>query len=205
MPGELGDDPHGQGEVGSGSVDEFAGVAAGRPGDGLRARTDRGETTDPADRTFRERLRRRFDTLEAERATKATELDALEAVRDSEPTQDFNLIDAVPLLADIAITRAPKRIQRKLYDALQLRIQYDRPDQARFRLRLIDDSARLLAKAVGAEPGTRAHSTATPPGAPHLKSTKARIQVRAFRPCPVFARLPFEGRRPGPRGDRTVA
>ncbi|GII20857.1 hypothetical protein [Planosporangium mesophilum] len=71
LPGEPGDDPRV--------------VASGRPADGLRAPYRPGETTDPADRTFRDRLRRRFDTLEPERATKATELDALEAVRDSEP------------------------------------------------------------------------------------------------------------------------
>jgi hypothetical protein len=136
----------------------------------LTARQDRLitelETTDPADRTFRDRLRRRFDALEAERADKAAQLDALHADRKAQPEPDLDLLDTIPLLDQINITEASERIQRKLYDALQLQIHYQRPDQARFRITLTDDTADMLTAVVGEEPNACAHSTATPPGAP---------------------------------------
>src|SRR5262249_51172885 len=84
------------------------------------------------------------------------------------PEPDVALLDALPILPGINITEAPERIQRKLYDALQLQIHYDRPDHARFRLTLTDDTVNALTQATtGAvhEPDTRAHATATPPGA----------------------------------------
>ncbi|MGC9671425.1 hypothetical protein ACNTMW_33380 [Planosporangium sp. 12N6] len=124
------------------------------------------ETTDPADRVVRDRLRRRFDALEAECADKTAQLDALEAARDTEPQQDVDLLNALPLLPRIKITEAPERIQRKLYDALLLKIHYDRLDQARFRIVLTDDTANLLNHAVDGveEPTIRAHDASTPPG-----------------------------------------
>jgi hypothetical protein len=106
------------------------------------------EATDPGDRTFRDRLRQRFDALETERADKATQLATLEDSQDAEPDQDLGLLDALSLLPGIAITKAPDSIQRKLYDALQLQIHYERPDQARFRITLTDDTAEMLNQAV---------------------------------------------------------
>lgn len=44
------------------------------------------------------------------------------------------MLDAVPVLTDINITQVPESIQRKLYDARQLQIQYHWPDHALFRL-----------------------------------------------------------------------
>jgi site-specific DNA recombinase len=142
--------------------------------DDLAARQDRLitelETTDPADRAFRDRLRRRFDTLEAERDDKNRQLAELEKTLTSQPEPDLDLLDALPILVGVTITDAPERLQRKLYDALQLKIDYDRPDQARFRLTLTDDTVNALTLAttgtVAPEPATRAHATATPPGAP---------------------------------------
>ena len=79
-------------------------------------------------------------------------------------------VDALPILKNVNITEAPERLQRKLYDALQLQVRYDRPDQARFRPTLTDDTVEALAKVTGGsatrEPETRVHATATPPGAP---------------------------------------
>jgi DNA invertase Pin-like site-specific DNA recombinase len=132
------------------------------------------ETTDPADRAFRDRLRRRFDTLEAERDDKNRQLAELEKTLTSQPEPDLVLLDALPILAGVNITDAPERLQRKLYDALQLKIDYDRPDQARFRLTLTDDTVDALTRATTGtatpEPETRAHATATPPGAHSLVS-----------------------------------
>jgi site-specific DNA recombinase len=58
----------------------------------LTARQDRLitelEATDPGDRTFRERLRHRFDALETERPAKATQLATLEDSQDTEPVQE---------------------------------------------------------------------------------------------------------------------
>lgn len=140
----------------------------------LAARQDRLieelETTDPADRTFRDRLRRRFDTLETERADKTAQLHDLDSTTRTAPEQAAELLDALPILEDLDITEAPERVQRKLYDALQLTIHYDRPDQARFRLVLTDDTAEALAATSGGTvtdlPTTRAHGDRTPPGAP---------------------------------------
>jgi len=137
----------------------------------LTARQDRLitelETTDPTDRVFRDRLRHRFDTLETQRADKTNQLAELENTLNSQPEQDIDLLDALPILKTVNITEAPERLQRKLYDALQLQVHYDRPDQARFRLTLTDDTVEALAKATGGsatrEPETRAHATATPP------------------------------------------
>jgi len=141
--------------------------------DDLTARQDRLitelETTDPTDPAFRHRLRRRFDTLEAERATKTAQLTELEKTLTSQPEPDVDLLDALPILIGVNITEAPERLQRKLYDALQLQVRYDRPDQARFRLTLTDDTVEALTLATTGTavvgPETRAHATATPPGA----------------------------------------
>jgi hypothetical protein len=128
------------------------------------------ETTDPVDRAFRDRLRRRFDTLETERSDKARQLTELEKTLASQPEPDVDLLEALPILKSINITEAPERLQRKLYEALQLQIHYDRPDHARFRLTLADDTVDALTRATTGtgvrEPESRAHATAAPPGAP---------------------------------------
>jgi DNA invertase Pin-like site-specific DNA recombinase len=136
--------------------------------DDLTARQDRLitelETTDPTDRAFRDRLHRRFDTLEAGRADATAELHDLNAAASrSQPDQDPSLLDALPILQGIRITDAPEPLQRKLYDALQLQIHYDRPDQARVRLVLTDDTARAVTGLATAG----AHQDRTPPGARH--------------------------------------
>jgi len=149
------------------------------PDHGLGARQDRLiaelETTDPADRAFRDRLRRRFDSLEAERTDKAAQLHDLDSVARSQPDPDVSLLDALPILEHINITEAPERAQRKLYDALQLQIHYDRPDQARFRLVLTDDTIDGLAAATGGTaarlPANGAHENRTPPRARTCAST----------------------------------
>ncbi|GAA1814995.1 recombinase family protein [Planosporangium flavigriseum] len=149
----------------------------------LAARQDRLivelETTNPADRAFRDRLRGRFDALEAERADKTAQLEALEAASHVEPEQDIKLLDGLPLLPHLNITEAPERTQRKLYDALQLQIHYDRPDQARFRIALTDDTVEMLTEAITGtpanEPQPDAHLTAAPPGAP-LRSVKTWVE-----------------------------
>jgi DNA invertase Pin-like site-specific DNA recombinase len=138
------------------------------------------EDTDATDRAFRDRLRRRFDTLETERAGKTTQLHDLEHAKKTQPTQDVDLLDALPILEGITITQAPEPIQRKLFDALQLQIHFDRPDQARFRLVLTDDIVDALANTTvgGVDtdqatthgtvthlPTPRAHGNQTPPGA----------------------------------------
>jgi len=136
----------------------------------LTARQDRLiEELETADGTFRDRLRRRFDTLEADRTAKLAQLHDLETTAVVEPEQALDLLDALPILETVNITGAPEPLQRKLYDALQLTIHYDRPDQARFRLVLTDDTINALAASAGtgaAEPTTRAHEQGTPPGAP---------------------------------------
>jgi hypothetical protein len=141
--------------------------------DDLVARQDRLitelETTDQADRAFRDRLRRRFDTLETQRADLTAQLHDLEHHVDDEPGGEPALLDALPILEHLNITTAPERIQRRLYDALHLQIHYDRPDQARIRLVLTDDTADAL---TAAAPGTfvalptdGAHQNRTPPEA----------------------------------------
>jgi site-specific DNA recombinase len=124
--------------------------------DDLTSRQDRLipelEITDPADRAFRDRLRRRFDTLEAVRSDKISQLDELEMATSTEPYQDESLLDTLPILGHVDITKAPERIQRKLYDAFQLQIHYERPDQARFRLVLTDDNIEAFTERSTAEP-----------------------------------------------------
>jgi DNA invertase Pin-like site-specific DNA recombinase len=142
--------------------------------DDLTARQDRLitelENTDPTDRTFRDRLRRRFDTLETERANLSAQLHDLTEPRGPEPGQDESLLDALPILADINITKAPEQLQRRLYDILQLQIHYTRPDQARFRIVLTDDNTEALTSATAddaaPDPLSTAQSVGTWPGAP---------------------------------------
>jgi hypothetical protein len=125
------------------------------------------ETTDAADRTYRDRIRRRFDALEAERSRKEREMDEMEQARPAERDQAEDLLDALPILEQVTITQAPEEVQRKLYDALQLQIHYERPDHARFRLVLTDDTV----EAVAGDGGDRRR---TPPPAPFSALT-ARI------------------------------
>jgi hypothetical protein len=72
--------------------------------DDLASRQDRLiaelETTDPADRAFRDRLRRRFDTLETERTDKTAQLAELEKILASQPKPDVDLLDALPISQD---------------------------------------------------------------------------------------------------------
>jgi DNA invertase Pin-like site-specific DNA recombinase len=148
--------------------------------DDLTARQDRIiEELETADGTFRDRLRRRFDALEADRTAKLAQLHDLEtATAAAKQDQAVDLLDALPILETVNITEAPEALQRKLYDALQLTIHYDRPDQARFRLVLTDDTVNALAASTGtamAEPTTRAHEPATLPGARHRTGRAARI------------------------------
>jgi hypothetical protein len=84
-------------------------------------------------------------------------------------------------LKTVNITEAPERLQRKLYEALQLQIHYDRPDHARFRLTVTDDTVDIVDALTRAttgtgvrQPETRAHATAAPPGAPPaIRNNKA--------------------------------
>jgi hypothetical protein len=128
----------------------------------LTARHDRPiEELETADGAFRDRLRRRFEALEADRTDKLARLQDLEdETTTAEADQDVDLLDALPILEHVNITEAPERIQRKLYDALQLTIHYDRPDQARFRLVLTDHTVENLAA------GTGSATDVTAPGAP---------------------------------------
>jgi hypothetical protein len=139
----------------------------------LAARQDRLiEELETADGTFRDRLRRRFNTLEADRTSKLAQLHDLETTSAVVPEQAVDLLDALPILETVNITDAPEALRRKLYDALQLTIHYVRPDQARFRLVLSDDTVHALAARAGtAETTTRAHEQGTPPGAPKTWET----------------------------------
>ncbi|HKS99346.1 MAG TPA: hypothetical protein VJT31_07435 [Rugosimonospora sp.] len=124
------------------------------------------ETTDPADRTFRDRLRHRFDALEAERADKAAQIQALEKERESTSAQDVELLDALPIIRDLNITDAPEAIQRRLYDAFQFDIRVDRTgdgDHAGIRLALNDETVGMLRAVAGEKIDTRAHRTGSPP------------------------------------------
>jgi DNA invertase Pin-like site-specific DNA recombinase len=67
------------------------------------------ETTDKEDRTLRDRIRRRFDSLETERTRKIAQLHDLERADTSEPDQAAELLDALPILDGITITHAPSR------------------------------------------------------------------------------------------------
>jgi hypothetical protein len=157
--------------------------------DDLAARQDRLitelETTDPADRAFHDRLCRRFDTLEAERADKNRQPAELEKTLTSQPEPDLDLLDALPILAGVNITDAPERLQRKLYDALQLKIQYDRPDQARFRITLTDDTVDALTLAITGTARTRTRNACPcdchPPGGarPAVPGCRGRPRARA--------------------------
>jgi site-specific DNA recombinase len=127
------------------------------------------ETTDPADRSFRDRLRHRFDALDAEREDKTGQAHALEKERARIPAQDLELLDGLPIVRSLNITDAPEAIQRRLYDALQLDIRVDRTDEgdhARIRLALNDDTVTMLREVAGQEIDTRAHGTGSLPGAP---------------------------------------
>jgi hypothetical protein len=108
------------------------------------------------------------------------------------PRRDAELLDAVPILAGINISQAPEPIQRKLYDALQLQIRYDRPDQARFRLVLTDDAVQALAASTvtdagatdrtGIEPDTVSSATDVTSLAPRQRAHKPGALPRA-RTC----------------------
>ena len=83
------------------------------------------DTNDPATRAWAERLRARFTELEKERLTKQTELDQLRASAHQTQTQKPELLDQLPRLA-ANLTDAPDPLQRALYDACQIKINYDR-------------------------------------------------------------------------------
>lgn len=104
--------------------------------------------------------------------TRAVNSQKLEKTLISQPEPDVDLLDALPILAGVNIADAPEGLQRRLYDALRLKIGYDRPDQARFRLTLTDDTVDALTLATtgtaAPEPESCAHATATPPGAHSL-------------------------------------
>jgi site-specific DNA recombinase len=162
----------------------------------LTARQDRLiEELETADGAFRDRLRRRFDALEADRTAKLAQLHDLEtATAPAEHDQAVDLLDALPILADVNITEAPEALQRKLYDALQLTIHYDRPDQARIRLVLTDDTIDALTASAGtgnAELTTCAHEMATPPGAPTAWTRSHRSPRRAVGRGDRGDRMPF--------------
>jgi hypothetical protein len=129
------------------------------------------ETTDASDRSFRDRLRRRFDSLESDRAAKEHQLAELTGIAPTETDQDTTLLAALPILESLRITDIPETIQRKLYDALQLEIHYDQPNTARIRLTLTDDNVGMVAAGVA----TRAIATATPPG---VAAASALVRVR---------------------------
>jgi DNA invertase Pin-like site-specific DNA recombinase len=135
----------------------------------LTARQDRLiEELETADGAFRDRLRRRFDTLEADRNAKLAQLHDLDTTTAAEPEQAVDLLNALPILEGVDITEAPEAVQRKLYDALQLTIHYDRPHQARVRLVLTDDTVDALVAAgdtATEPPKSRVHGHSTPPGA----------------------------------------
>ncbi len=149
----------------------------------LTARQDRLiEELETADGAFRDRLRRRFDALEADRAEKVTQLHDLEAEPiAAEQEQQVDLLDALPILEHVDITEAPERIQRMLYDALQLTVHYDRPDQARFRLVLTDHTVEALAVSAGRAtdvPTIGALTQRTLPGARPARESPSASQRR---------------------------
>jgi len=136
----------------------------------LTARQDRLlaqlETADPDDRAFTDRIRRRFDTLETERAKTMAKLEELEKTLNTQPTHDVELLDAVPLLEGLNITAAPERIQRKLYDALRLEVHHQRPDHAHIKITLTEHGTEALtALKPVTDTDTRAHEERTPPKA----------------------------------------
>lgn len=79
------------------------------------------------------------------------------------------------------ITEAPERLQRKLYDALQLQIHYDRPDHARFRLTLTDDTVDALTQATTgtreASPRNACPCDCHPASTPHLRACPASVRL----------------------------
>ncbi len=80
------------------------------------------ETHDDPDGTLFARIRDRLASLERERAAKITELQELAAT--VEPVQDPGLIDQLPELR-VDLDQLPVELKRELFDALQLRIDYD--------------------------------------------------------------------------------
>lgn len=80
------------------------------------------ETQDDPDGTLFARIRDRLAALERDRANKITELKELTAT--AEPVNDPALLEQLPEL-HLNLAELPFDLQRDLFDALQLRIDYD--------------------------------------------------------------------------------
>ena len=97
------------------------------------------EETPATDRAWRTKLRERFNTLETQRAETAAKLAQLHASQPQTPTRNPALLDAMPHLHhDLA--DMPADLQRKLYDALNLRVTIPNPNQAHITLTLTPDT-----------------------------------------------------------------
>jgi site-specific DNA recombinase len=123
----------------------------------------------PAITALRTRLIARFTELEDQRARIQAQLTGLAAPA---PSQDPDLLDALPLLGDI-LTDAPARLQQQLYQAFDLQTLYDSgKHQVSIHAVITPATPQTLAAIISASeppaqptPGTVAHFVHAPGGA----------------------------------------
>ena len=88
---------------------------------------DQPSTGDPdADRAYRQSIQHRFAELTTEHRGRTQELARLAAAIPPQPASDPELLEQIPGLP-VALNRVPEPLQRRLYDAFQLHIRYNRP------------------------------------------------------------------------------
>ena len=151
------------------------------------------EDTDPAQKTYRERIRHRFAELEDQRTQAAARLADLIATQPVTDDGTPELLDAMPLAA-MRLTAAPAAIQRRLFEALHLTIRLDNPRQAHVRITLTTDTPGTTAGVVAAiepdaddNPGTTPQlpSGGTMPSDLAIRATNRGDVLRSPMGCPA--------------------
>jgi hypothetical protein len=99
-----------------------------------------------ADRVYRQSIQRRFAELAASQRAKRAELDHLDA--DTSPDDDdAELLDHIPLLGS-GYPELPEELERRLYDAFQLKLRYNRTrHEATLQVTVREDTVKVLTAA----------------------------------------------------------
>lgn len=105
-------------------------------------------TGDPQiDREYRASIQRRFAELAGQRRDAQAQLSRLNEQDQSPASDDLSLLEEIPQMA-IRLDELPEDLQRRLYDAFQLQVRYNKPrHEARIRVTIREDTARTFAKA----------------------------------------------------------
>jgi site-specific DNA recombinase len=99
-----------------------------------------------ADREYRQSVQRRFADLTSARRAKQAELEDLEVVAPAD-RDGAELLDLIPRLPAV-LGELPEEMERRLYDAFQLQVRYDRSrHEVTVRVTVRADTVKMLIKA----------------------------------------------------------